>query len=155
MFVCALTVGFKCTMPVADGVADGNLPLVCGDNNITFGGVATAGTLTDGFNGGMEEVRAARVPVLSIALTSTASPAVGLKSHVATADVSVHDEPRDGQRVRSATHTAWPLTICWTQSVAKLLTGIGFTQHALFLSKHGLCVSNRKPQLEPPVRHMH
>ena len=57
IFVCALTTDFKCTMPDADGVAHGTLPLVCGVNNITFGGSSTgSGGVTDGYDGGMEEM---------------------------------------------------------------------------------------------------
>ena len=72
VFVCALTSDFKCSMPDPDGIAQGNLPLICSTHNITFGGAmaasstaakATGGsgfdvgaTLTDGYEGGMEEM---------------------------------------------------------------------------------------------------
>ena len=58
VFVCAITAGFKCTMPTADGVAHGALPLVVSVTNITFGGAAsTSGEgITDGYAGGMEEM---------------------------------------------------------------------------------------------------
>lgn len=59
VFVCALSLDFKCTMPNPDGVAHGSLPLVVSTNNITFGGQAADGGnggIKSGYHGAMEEM---------------------------------------------------------------------------------------------------
>jgi hypothetical protein len=60
VFVCAISIDFKCHMPNPDGVAHGLLPLITGVENVTFGGERVPETstanLTNGFEGAMEEI---------------------------------------------------------------------------------------------------